>query len=73
MRRLGLLACALGLIFAFVTPVQASIEDLLFDLAIFPLDGTPASNFKLESLDGKQTSLKNFKGKVVLLYFWRTT
>jgi thiol-disulfide isomerase/thioredoxin len=32
-----------------------------------------APNFKLRSLNGRQVSLDQFKGKVVLLDFWQTT
>jgi peroxiredoxin len=34
--------------------------------------GKPAPNFKLENLDGGQTSLSDFKGKVVYLDIWAT-
>jgi len=32
--------------------------------------GTPAPDFELKSTDGNDIKLSNFKGKVVLLYFW---
>lgn len=32
----------------------------------------PAFDFKLKSIDGKELSLSNFKGKVVVLDFWAT-
>ncbi len=32
----------------------------------------PASDFKLKDLDGKQVSLSDYKGQVVLLNFWVT-
>ncbi len=34
--------------------------------------GTPAMDFKLTDLDGKQVSLSQFKGKPILLWFWTT-
>jgi thiol-disulfide isomerase/thioredoxin len=34
--------------------------------------GTPAPDFKLESLDGRTVSLSEFKGKAVLVNFWAT-
>ena len=34
--------------------------------------GTPAPDFTLESLDGKNVSLSEFKGKAVLVNFWAT-
>ena len=36
------------------------------------LIGKPAPNFTLETIDGKKVSLKDFKGKVVLINFWAT-
>src|SRR5581483_11316352 len=34
--------------------------------------GTPAPNFTLETLDGKDVSLADFHGKAVLVNFWAT-
>ena len=34
--------------------------------------GTPAPNFTLEALDGKNVSLADFRGKAVLVNFWAT-
>jgi cytochrome oxidase Cu insertion factor (SCO1/SenC/PrrC family) len=67
------------LVIAFAAALSVShvdgrdVEDWLFALSIVPLDGRVASGFVLENLQGKKTSLADFKGKVVLLYFWRTT
>lgn len=36
------------------------------------LDGQPAPDFEVESLDGAKTRLASLKGKVVLLDFWAT-
>ncbi len=36
------------------------------------LQGKPAPDFKLENLEGGQTSLSDFKGKVVYLDIWAT-
>jgi len=36
------------------------------------LKGQEAPNFTLQSLEGKQVSLSDFRGKVVLLNFWAT-
>ena len=48
----------------------ATLDDLLFDLQFVPLDGRPAPPFTLSTLDGKDVSLAELKGSVVLLYFW---
>ena len=47
-----------------------TVEDLLFDLQLIPLDGQAPLPFTLEALDGKRVSLTDFKGQVVFLYFW---
>jgi cytochrome c biogenesis protein CcmG/thiol:disulfide interchange protein DsbE len=36
------------------------------------LQGKPAQDFTLQSLDGKQVRLSDFRGKAVLLNFWAT-
>lgn len=56
-----------------VTPVAAdSVDDLLFDLQMIPLDGQAAHEFTLPGLDGRPVALSELKGQVVLLYFWAT-
>ena len=47
-----------------------TIADLAIDLRMNPLDGQVAPAFTLAALDGKRLSLADFKGQVVLLYFW---
>jgi len=37
-----------------------------------PAEMTQAPDFNLQQLDGRQVSLSNFRGKVVLLNFWAT-
>lgn len=46
------------------------VEDLALDLQLIPLDGQAPPPFTLEALDGKRVSLSDFRGQVVLLYFW---
>ncbi len=41
-------------------------------IAESPLIGKPSPSFTLQDLNGKQVSLSDFKGKVVLLDFWAT-
>lgn len=70
---LGLAVVALAGLMLWAVPAQAeSVEDLLFDLQMVPLDGQPPKPFTLETLAGQRVSLGDFKGQVVLLYFWAT-
>ena len=55
---------------AAARPAEESVEDLLFDLQLVPLDGQAPPPFTLEALDGPRVSLSQFKGQIVLLYFW---
>ena len=64
-------ALALLIAFASITSAPAApLDELLFDLQFVPLDGRPAPAFTLSTLDGKNASLAEWKGSVVLLYFW---
>jgi len=70
------LSLALLMLVVAISPISTGageLEDLLLDMAIVPLDGKLPASFTLDSLDGRQASLKEFRGKVVLLYFWQTT
>jgi hypothetical protein len=69
-----MLARALVLSLLLVAPVHAaSMEDLLFDLELIPLDGRTPAAFSLERLaDGKRVGLTDFKGRALLVYFWAT-
>lgn len=53
-------------------PAAAELEDLLMNLQLVPLDGQTPPGFTLESLAGKKVSLRDFRGRAVLLYFWAT-
>lgn len=50
----------------------ASIDDLLMDLQIVPLDGRAPKPFSLQSLDGRRVTLADIAGRPALLYFWAT-
>jgi cytochrome oxidase Cu insertion factor (SCO1/SenC/PrrC family) len=52
--------------------VAGSLDDLLMDLQLVPLDGRPAKPFALESLDGRRVALADLAGRPALLYFWAT-
>lgn len=61
---------ATGLLLVPGALAGAELEDLLWDLQIVPLDGQGPPGFALESLERKKVSLSDFRGWVVLLYFW---
>ena len=70
-------AIAFALVAALVlggtaAPAADSIADLAMDLRMTPLDGQPAPALALPTLDGRRLALADFKGDVVLLYFWAT-
>jgi hypothetical protein len=69
-----MLGRALVLTLLLVAPVHAaSMEDLLFDLELIPLDGRTPAPFALERLaDGRRVGLTDFKGRPLMLYFWAT-
>jgi cytochrome oxidase Cu insertion factor (SCO1/SenC/PrrC family) len=53
-------------------PASASIDDLLMDLQLLPMDGRAPKPFSLEGLDGKRVTLGDIAGRPALLYFWAT-
>jgi hypothetical protein len=52
--------------------VAGSLDDLLMDLQVVPLDGRTPPPFALESLDGRRVTLADLAGRPALLYFWAT-
>ncbi len=44
--------------------------DLLRGLNLSPLGGRPAPPFTLDAVNGPRTSLSDFRGQALLLYFW---
>jgi hypothetical protein len=52
--------------------VAGSLDDLLMDLQLVPLDGQAPRPFALESLDGRRVALGDLAGRPALLYFWAT-
>jgi cytochrome c biogenesis protein CcmG, thiol:disulfide interchange protein DsbE len=76
-RAVGRAAAAIGwttvvvlLCFCGAAGAADTIADLAIDFRMNPLDGQAAPAFTLSALDGKRLSLADFKGQVVLLYFW---
>ena len=49
-----------------------SLDDLLMDLQLLPLEGQSPKPFTLESLDGRRVALADLAGRPALLYFWAT-
>lgn len=60
-----LAACILCMIFGLVSSQTEG-----FDFGSPPQTGSLAPDFQLESIDGDQISLTNFRGKPVLVNFW---
>jgi cytochrome oxidase Cu insertion factor (SCO1/SenC/PrrC family) len=52
--------------------VAGSLDDLLMELQLVPLDGQTPKPFALESLDGRRVALGDLAGRPALLYFWAT-
>lgn len=52
--------------------VISSLDDLLMDLQLIPIDGQTPRAFRLESLDGRRVALADLAGRPALLYFWAT-
>ena len=50
--------------------VAGSLEALVMDLELVPLDSQAPKPFALESLDGKRVALADLTGRPALLYFW---
>lgn len=73
LRRL-LCACSIGLIWLVSALAFAADLSLLYRKVGFsvPHDIVLARNFQLEDLEGKTVSLRDFRGKIILLNFWAT-
>jgi cytochrome oxidase Cu insertion factor (SCO1/SenC/PrrC family) len=77
-RQLAALAAALTVVVVMLsgapaTPADKSLDDLLFDLQLVPLEGKTPAPFELERLaDGQKVTLASLKGQAIFLYFWAT-
>jgi len=67
---IGWAAAVACLLFCGDAGAADTVQDLAIDFRMNPLDGQVAPAFTLSALDGKRLSLADFKGHVVLLYFW---
>jgi len=67
---IGWAAAVACLLFCGAAGAADTVQDLAIDFRMNPLDGQVAPAFTLSVLDGKRLSLADFKGQVVLLYFW---
>ncbi len=54
------------------SPAGDTIEDLLMDLQVIPLDGDAVKPFTLAGLDGTSLAAGDLAGRPALLYFWAT-
>ena len=69
---IGWAAAIACLLFFGAAGAADTIADLAIDFRMNPLDGQVAPAFTLPALAGLRFSLADFKGQVVLLYFWAT-
>ncbi len=65
-----LAGCLLALALAGA-PAAAAQPDYA-GMQLKPLNGKPAAPFALPDLDGKTVRLEDFRGKVLMLFFWAT-
>jgi cytochrome oxidase Cu insertion factor (SCO1/SenC/PrrC family) len=63
-------ALLLSLLLAAAPPAGEDLAERLWDLHIVPLDAEPAPAFTLASPTGERVSLSDWRGRIVLLYFW---
>ena len=52
--------------------VAGSLDDLLMELQVIPMEGQPAKPFALPALDGRRMALADLAGRPALVYFWAT-
>ena len=68
-RRIGII----GLALALLTVGGAGAAPDLASFQVQPYEPPkPAPTFSLPSIDGRTVRLEDFRGKVVLLFFWAT-
>ena len=52
--------------------VAGTLDDLLMELQLVPLEGQRPKPFALPSPDGRRVALSDLAGRPALLYFWAT-
>lgn len=52
--------------------VAGSLDDLLMELQLIPMEGQAAKPFALVALDGRRVALADLAGRPALVYFWAT-
>jgi peroxiredoxin len=68
----GVLGVLVGVLVLSGVWFAANRRDATVDLSQFTEINRPAANFELETIDGRTVKLSDYRGKVVLLNFWRT-
>lgn len=77
-RLLALALAVLGLALSALAPGSApqaqgrSLDDLMMDLNIAPLEPHAPPAFTVTTLEGGRVTLGDVKGHAVLVYFWAT-
>ena len=54
------------------TAAPSALDDVMMDMRITPLDREAPPPLAVTTLDGGRVTLADFRGRVVLVYFWAT-
>ena len=68
----GVLGVLVGILVLSGVWFAANRRDATVDLSQFTEINRPAADFELQTIDGRTVKLSDYRGKVVLLNFWRT-
>ena len=73
-RSMQLMALLLLLVGSWLVPstVAADLDALMREFRVTPAGLKPAPAFSLKTLEGKDATLADHRGRPVLLYFWAT-
>ena len=75
MTRLGALVLVLGVLLLLhggPAATARSLDDLMTELTIVPVDPQTPPAFTVTTMDGARVTLADVKGRAVLVYFWAT-